>query len=292
MQVQTNQHKEAFDDLERRFQGVEGRLNEDGKRFFKLFAESTREGSQAAAREMEKIAARQTKSNQKGMLFYSLSILMRTDSKKLRWPNSPLRIMLLFVDANERWADSLEELATGQTLLRHLSYEANNQDQSRLLSYEANNQDQSFHRNQVILGQQLFRHGANANLDAFLDGFTPLHIASYSSTVTNLDFIQLLLEKGANPNAQNIRGETPVMFAIPMAPGAAKFILEWCTPSTTDIDIHITSPAGTTLLDMVHSTIEKFFNASLLDNPDQPVNIFLLQQWSDVQKLLEERASQ
>jgi hypothetical protein len=31
----------------------------------------------------------------------------------------------------------------------------------------------------------------------------PLHLASHSANTTNLDFIQLLLEKGADPKAQN-----------------------------------------------------------------------------------------
>jgi hypothetical protein len=207
---------------------------------------------------------------------------MRTDSRKLQWPNSPLRIMLQFVDANQRWADSQEELATGRAPLHHLSY-------------EVDPDDLSFHRNQVILGQQLFRHGANANLaESFAAGRTPLHNACHSNFVTNLDFIQLqlLLEKGANPNAQDINGITPVMTAIPMAPGAAKFLLEWSTPSTTDIDIHITNRAGMTLLNMSHSILGYFLNDSLLENPDLEVTNFMLQQWCDIHKLVVEKQFQ
>jgi hypothetical protein len=110
--------------------------------------------------------------------------------------------------------------------------------------------------------------------------------------VTNLDFIQLLLEKGANPNMQNIDGRTPLMCATPMAPGAAKFLLEWSTrPTSTDIDIHITTRTGVTLLDMVHSTIVDFSDqAALPDNPDQQVKYaFLLQQWREIEKMLVER---
>jgi ankyrin repeat protein len=108
-----------------------------------------------------------------------------------------------------------EELATGPTPLHHLSY-------------QADPQDRFFHKNQVILWQQLFRHGANANLaDVLPAGRAPLHIACHSRSVTNLDFIQLLLEMGASPNVQNVLyGMTPVMPTIPMAPGAAKFLLE------------------------------------------------------------------
>jgi hypothetical protein len=280
MQVRTDVHVNAHANVEEIFQGTERTFDEDRKRFFKLFTESTHEGSRAAAQEMKKIAARQTKRDQKVMFFHSLALLMRTDSKKLRWPNSPLRIMLLFVNANVRWKNSPAELAEGPTPLHHLSY-------------QADSRNHSFYKNKVILGQQLIRHGANANLDAFRIGSTPLHIACHSNEVTNLDFIQLLLEKSASPNVQDNSGMTPVMSAVPMAPGAAKFLLEWSTPPTTDIDIHITSRTGVTLSDLVHSTIQDFSDQDALpDNPEQRAKrAFLLQQWREIEQMLVERGS-
>jgi hypothetical protein len=280
MQVRTDKHVDSYAEEEEQFQAVERSFDEDEKRFFKLFTESTHEGSLAAAQEMKKIAAQQIQCVQQVMMFYSISILMRTDSKKLRWPNSPLRIMLLFVDANVRLADaeeeeSREELATGPTPIHHLSG-------------LADPKDHSFH----ILGQQLFRHGAN--LDATPEGRTPLHLACHSISVTNLDFIQLLLEKGANPNAQGIIEDTTLMSAVPDAPGAAKFLLEWSTPPTTDIDIHIIiNRFGVTVVDMVHGAIEKFSNPDeLADNPDKRVkHAFLLQQWCEIEEMLVERGS-
>jgi hypothetical protein len=71
---------------------------------------------------------------------------MHTDSKKLRWPNSPLRIMLQFVDANVRLGAATEEDPRGELGLTPLHH----------LPYQADPKDQSFHKNQVILGQQLF----------------------------------------------------------------------------------------------------------------------------------------
>jgi hypothetical protein len=286
MQVRTGTHVDRNATLEENYEKGEHTFDEDGKRFFKLFTESTPEGSRAAAREMKKIATRQTKQTQKVMLFHSISLLMRTDSKKLRWPNSPLRIMLQFVDANMHWAtaqekDLPEDLATGLTPLHHLSS-------------QADPKHHSFHKNQVILGQQLFRHGANANLDALPHGRTPLHIACHPTTVTNLDFIQLLLEKGANPNFQDSEGRSPVMSTVKFAPGAAKFLLEWPTsPPTTDIDIHITNRAGVTLLGLVHSTVEAFSDHNAQhDSPDQrATHVFLLQQWREIEKMLEERGA-
>jgi hypothetical protein len=280
MQVRSNDHVDRYESLEQHYDIIERTFEEDRKRFFKLFTESTREGRKAAAREMQKIAARQTKKNQNFLLSHSVNLLMHTDSKKLRWPSSPLRIMLQFVDTNVRLgAANEEDPREGLTPLHHLSC-------------HADPNDHSFHRNQVILGQQLFRHGASANLGAYTAGLTPLHIACHSGTVTNLDFIQLLLENGASANVQDTHGETPVMCAIPMAPGAAKFLLEWSTTPTTDINIHITNQTGATLLGMVNSTVEKFSNkAALPDSPERIKYAFLLEQWREIEKMLVERES-
>jgi hypothetical protein len=80
---------------------VERGLDEDMKRFFKLFEESTFEGSQAAAQEMRDIAKRKIKHNQEFLLFHSLNRLVRSsDSDMLSWPNSPLLVLLQFVDPN------------------------------------------------------------------------------------------------------------------------------------------------------------------------------------------------
>jgi hypothetical protein len=51
--------------------------------------------------------------------------------------------------------------------------------------------------------------------------------------VTNLDFVELLLKKGADPNSQDHLGGTPLTFTKKFAPGAAKFLLNW--PTTTPI---------------------------------------------------------
>jgi hypothetical protein len=82
--------------------------------------------------------------------------------------------MLQFVNTNVRLGP--EDLSTEITPLHNLTF-------------QADPQHHLFHKNQVILGQQLFRHGANANLGAFSDGPTLLHIACDSGVVTNLDFI-------------------------------------------------------------------------------------------------------
>jgi hypothetical protein len=192
--------------------------------------------------------------------------------------------MLQFVDTNVRLGAATEEASPEEwsreiTPLHHLIF-------------QADPKHHLYHRTQVILGQQLFQHGASANLGAFSDGTTPLHIACDSGVVTNLGFIQLLLEMGANPNMQDSQGMTAVMSTVKFAPGAAKFLLEWSTTPTTDIDIHITDQTGATLLDMVRSTIEDFSDhAALPDCPDRTKNVFLLQQWHDIEKMLVERGA-
>jgi hypothetical protein len=66
---------------------------------------------------MKKIAARQTKYNQKALLFHSLYLLIHTDSEMLLWPNSPLLVLLQFVDPNMLWGNEREALQEGETTL-------------------------------------------------------------------------------------------------------------------------------------------------------------------------------
>jgi hypothetical protein len=103
--------------------------------------------------------------------------------------------------------------------------------------------------------------------------------------VTNLDFVELLLEKGADPNALDYLAETPLMYTIPGAPGAAKFLLNW--PTT---DANITTRSGASFLAVVRSTITDFSEA--IAHPDYPEKVqhqFVLQQWRDIEEMLVER---
>jgi ankyrin repeat protein len=74
------------------------------------------------------------------------------------------------------------------------------------LACRAHPSEYSTHENQLILAKQLIEHGANVNTVS--NGETLLHIACSGRNVTNLDFIELLLEEGADPNAQNSIGYT------------------------------------------------------------------------------------
>jgi hypothetical protein len=272
MQVQRPIHISRSNLLKEQAERNKRTLDEEGKRFFKLFEESTFEGSRAAARKMRKIAKRQTKHNQKLLLFHSVHFLIySSNSEMLSWPSSPFLVMLQFVDPNVLSGDK----ETSITPLHHLAD-------------LADPFDYSTHVNQLILAKQLIEHGANVNAVSFPHGITPLYHACHSINVTNLDFVELLLEKGADPNTQDHLGMIPLIYTAPHAPGAAKFLLNW--PST---DANITERSGAYFLDRVRLTITTLSDdVEVPGNPCQVQDQFQLQQWRDIEgKLLERGAT-
>jgi hypothetical protein len=251
--------------LKEEFERQESNLTEDMKRFFKLFEESTFEGSR------ERRAAAQTKRNQKFLLIHSLYLLLRcSKSEMLSWPNSPLLVMLQFVDPNVLSGDE-------ETRVTPLHYLADLADPC----------DYSIHEKQLILAKQLIEHGANVKAVSIPEGETPLHKACYSGNVTNLDFVELLLEKGADPNAQDHRGMTPLMHTLRGAPGAAKFLLN--LPTT---DANITTRSGASFLAKVRETVEYF--SERVGRPGNPGRVqvqFLFQQWREIEGMLVEKGA-
>jgi hypothetical protein len=220
---------------------------------------------------MTKFAKRQTKLEKKGMLYRSLYFLVHSsNSEMLSWPNSPLLVMLQFVDPNELFGVE----ATRFTLIHLLA------DLADPIHY-------STHVNQLMLAKQLIEHGATVNAVESADGRTALHMACFSGNVTNLDFVELLLEEGADPNAQDDQGLPPLMHTSPGAPAAAKFLLNW--PTT---DANITTRSRATFLAVVRSTIVRFSDkVALPDNPDQVQHQFKLQQWRGIEVMLVERGA-
>jgi hypothetical protein len=77
MQVRTDYHMTVSITLKEHFKKKKQLLNDGVKRFFKLFQESTFEGSRATAQSMTKFAKRQTKRDKKGMLYHSLCSLIQ-----------------------------------------------------------------------------------------------------------------------------------------------------------------------------------------------------------------------
>jgi hypothetical protein len=280
MQVRYDEHKDRCIELKYNFEREKRGFDEDGKRFFKLFEESTFEGSRAAARKMKKIIKRQTKHTQKILLFQSLYSLIRSDSERLSWPNSPLLVSLQFDDPNllsGRDNEPLQERQSSETPLH-------------LLADLADPSDCLPHRNQLILAKQLIEHGANVSIVSFRKGKTPLHHACYAGNVTNLDYVEFLLEEGADPNTQDHLGLTPLMFTTtctpgaPKSSGAPKFVLKW--PTT---DVNIAQRTGESFLFMVRVVV-KYFSDQIAfpDNPAQIRDKFLLQQWIEIEEILVE----
>jgi hypothetical protein len=270
MQVRCQVHSSRSTDLKENFEREQRSLTEDMKRFFKLFEQSTFDGSRAAARKMKKIAKRQTKRHQIFTLIHGLRFLLRSDSEMLSWPNSPLLVMLQFVDPNVMFGN---EEATFTPLHQ--------------LAIMADTLDYSTHESQLVLAKQLIEHGANVNAVSTPYGRTPLQTACSWDNVTNLDFIEYMLTEGADPNAQDHEGLTPLMYTTALAPGAAKFLLNW--PTT---DANVTDRYGRSFLAHARRTLKSLSDKiSLSDSPEQVQNQFLLQQWIGIEKMLVERSA-
>jgi hypothetical protein len=182
MQLWIDSHTSRQSNLKEAFEEGERSLSEDMKIFFKLFTESTFEGSQTKAQKMKKIAKRYIKHDQMSLLFHSLNFLVRSsNSEMLSWPNSPLLVMLQFVDPNVLIGDEDNRI----TLLHYVAD-------------LADPFDYSTHVNQVILAKGLVEHGANVNAISSPNGETPLHRACFSDFLFNLDFVERLLKKMPN----------------------------------------------------------------------------------------------
>jgi hypothetical protein len=279
MQVRCDMHTDRVKARQKDFEGLKGSLDEEMKRFFNLFEESEFEGSRDTAREMMKIAKRQTEDDQKILLFHSLYLLVHTEpSEMLSWPNSPLLVLLQLVDPNVlsgRDAVSLRVDEVRETPLYHLVG-------------LADCTDYFTHVNQLILAKQLIGHGANVNAVTIPYSMTPLHQACNPGTVTNLDIVEVLLVEGADPNAQDCSGMTPLMYTCCTAersPGAAKFLLKW--PTT---DFNITIAFGASFPVAVERNLKAFSDkVAIPGNPNQVQDQFLLQQWLEIKEMLVER---
>jgi ankyrin repeat protein len=145
--------------------------------------------------------------------------------------------------------------------------------------------------NQRILAKQLIEAGANVSARAqrSLYKSTPLHNACFSGNSTNLDFILLLLDHGANLNTKNSKGETSLHYTLYSAPGATKFLLTY-SDKTADPDI-LTND-GRSFLAMVRSGIaEGTSTARHPHNLHPEIDRFQVNQLEEVETLLVERGA-
>jgi ankyrin repeat protein len=105
--------------------------------------------------------------------------------------------------------------------------------------------------------------------------------------VTNLDFVELLLKEGADRNAQDPSGLTPLMLTVPLAPGAAKFLLNCLTT-----DANITARSGASFLAKVREAIKEISKKDARPgNPDRVQHQLLLRQWGEIEEMLVERGA-
>jgi hypothetical protein len=164
MQVWTEDHTSKQIWLKDVFEEDQRDIDEEMKRFFKLFQKSTQDGSRAAALEMKEIARRQTK-HQKGLFFHGLRLLIRSNSEMLSWPTSPLLVLLQFLDPSVLSGDEDTPLQEGETSATPLHF----------LATLASPSDYSTHQNQLILAKQLIKHDADVNAVSIPRGTKPLH---------------------------------------------------------------------------------------------------------------------
>lgn len=118
------------------------------------------------------------------------------------------------------------------------------------------------HVNQRLLAKQLIQAGADVNIktpskQGFSYNNTPLHYAARPEEVTNLSFIKLLLDHGADPNIQTIPyGETVLTYNNKCSISAAKFLLNYSNSIVAGaVDWRIKKENGTTFLGIVRHSI-------------------------------------
>jgi ankyrin repeat protein len=208
------------------------------------------------------------------VMFQSLSVLVYQASRILGLPTSPLLILLdedFGLDPNTPFHQDSD--GSSSTLLHFL---AESLDPTLPITW----------KNQVILGRQLLTRGANVEGRGDCDRITALHVACSSGSLTNLDFIELLMEHGADPNALSSLGRTPLMRTVPFAPGAAKFLL---THYSDRVDSNMRAMNdGKTFLTMVRECITDH-EESLAEEADHESSHaveFNLEQLREVENLL------
>jgi hypothetical protein len=249
------------------------------RRFFDLFLDTQGETDHTdTVRKMMNILLKESCYNRQVLLFFSLSILSQLPSEMLKLPTSPLKVALQSVDASVMSCPgSNMDDGRGFTPLHYLAQLSNPNKEHTL-------------ENQCILAKQLIEAGANVNARAqrCLYKMTPLHNACNSASCTNLVYIQLLLDHGANPNAKDSDGETPIQMTVPGAPGAAKFLLTYSDKTDPDI---LTND-GRSFLAMVRSGIANGTSkARLPHNSHSEILSFQVKQWEEVETLLIERGA-
>ena len=126
------------------------------------------------------------------------------------------------------------------------------------LAQESSATSTSRNRNQVIIGRQLLEIGGE-NPNSIYDGHDfPLFNACYSNQPSNLEFIELLLEHGADRNMESLGG-TAIVGAFDMSLDAIKLLITYEHANCPPIDINKPNHViNATALDFTQINIIKF----------------------------------
>jgi hypothetical protein len=272
MQVKNSDQTDRIASTIEESESVRRQINEDEDltQFFKLFQESEPGGRRAAAREMKQIALRQERRKQIDWLLYIVVKLVHFDVDRLAWTSSPLLVLLECMNLTAQVGGIPHPL---------------------MLVWLANRMppdgNHTYYGSQIKLAQQLVAYGVDVNAVLMPYRVTPLHSACCTAGVTNLEFIEFLLQSGADPNTRDRLGKTPLMLTTNWAPGAAKVLIEW--PAT---DVNIVDQSGNSMSALVRKVIEKKSGeVDLPENPRRAEDQFVLQQWREVEEMLVERGA-
>lgn len=259
------------------------------RKIWSIFLNKANKSEAAVIREMKKIYANVSRPERIEFVLVLLQKLVCSPKKMIQKITSPLLVLLdddHLCDPNAVSSDA----SGNYTALLYLP--------------ECNAGDVTSMENQVVLAQQLVEAGARVNKRAGgKERLYPLHRACDSKRITNLDYIQFLLDHGADPNVQNSLGETPLMMSMSMACVAANFVVEYFDENSelgnTGNNTHILqwnlrTKKGGSLMGLVRASVD--FVQQLVDNEDNVKNdneeehylTETLQQLVDFECLLEE----
>lgn len=147
----------------------------------------------ARVKTMKKLARKIPHKHRGAFAFLIMIIMVRLETWRVEKPTSPFLILLESGVIDPNGGD-------GVVLLINLSQ-------------QSSSSSQSCNTNQVILGRQLLKFGANPN-KARENRDTALTSACYCFQPTNLEFIELLLEHGADRNHHCIGGTGEIMLCF------------------------------------------------------------------------------
>jgi hypothetical protein len=161
----------------------------------------------------------------KCLLFHSFARSIRCDNKMLSWPNSPLLVLLQCIGPNVLLGEGEVEPLHHWPTCRPFRLPG--------------------HKTSSRAKQLMNKYGANVNSVVEPTRRTlPLHKACCCGQRDQLDFVELLLKAGADPNALDHTGGYTVDIYRPRCPGAAEFLLNWPTTDANIIALDLTVLPG------------------------------------------------